>query len=132
MTKKHYKLLAHQFRLSRFNARLAAHGLPCGQDDAILEANEAYCESFLDEWPCLRPQLDWRYDFGDLGDKLADRWEDYQMAQLIIYPHPTRTRLTRLARLDLDECDPTGQDEELNQLGGIGEIDEPTTLANMQ
>jgi len=32
----------------------------------------------------------------------------------------------------LDERDPTGQDETLNQLGGIGEIDEPTTLADMQ
>ena len=32
----------------------------------------------------------------------------------------------------LDERDPTGQDEVLNQLGGIGEIDEPITLANMQ
>ena len=32
----------------------------------------------------------------------------------------------------LDERDPTGQDETLNQLGGIGEIDEPITLANMQ
>ena len=32
----------------------------------------------------------------------------------------------------LDERDPTGQDETLNQLGGSGEIDEPITLANMQ
>ncbi len=32
----------------------------------------------------------------------------------------------------LDERDPTGQDETLNQLGGSGEIDEPTTLADMQ
>ena len=32
----------------------------------------------------------------------------------------------------LDERDPTGQDETLNQLGGVGEIDEPITLANMQ
>ena len=100
MIKKHYKLLAHQFRLYAYNAKLEMRSLLyCGQQDALQEQTEAWLENFLDHHPCLRPQLDWRYDFGDFGDKLADKWEAFCMTQEVIYPHPTRTRLPRLSKL---------------------------------
>ncbi|MAH47164.1 hypothetical protein CMI37_15155 [Candidatus Pacearchaeota archaeon] len=142
MTKSEYQLLAHQYRLYRYNANLEIRSLLyCGQQDMLQEKTEAWLEDFLDQHPCLRPQLDWRFDIGEFRDRLEDKWENYMEDNLCNFDFALdrgglKQKRLRLAKLDLpsyeDERDPTGQDEYINQLGGIGEIDEPTTLANMQ
>lgn len=107
MKQHEYKLLAHQYRLYRYNANLEIRSLLyCGQQDMLQEKTEGWLESFLDHHPCLRPQLDWRYDIGEFRDRLEDKWENYMDDNLCDFDFALdrgglKQKRLRLAKLDL-------------------------------
>ena len=100
-----------------FMKDLRAQGLPCGEDDWRIERFEATAEKIevFDKQRLSNALFDAR-EMGNIPANVQEVLTPEGEVFVIDYDYETIE----------DERDPTGQDE------GIGELDEPDTLANMQ